>query len=100
MATEKTTVYLDADDYRRLKGLGRKRGAPAAELVREAVAEYVVRHAPAAEPKSLGAFSSGRGDLSERAEALLDGMGRSHEVGHAAGSGTGDRAGKARSRRR
>ena len=74
--TEKTTVYLDADDYRRLKGLGRQRGAPAAELVREAVAEYVVRHAPAQTPTCLGAFSSGRGDLSERAEALLDGMGR------------------------
>lgn len=73
---EKTTVYLDADDYRRLKGLGRKRGAPAAELVREAVAAYIVRHAPRSEPKSLGAFSSGRGDLSERAEALLAGMGR------------------------
>jgi len=74
--TEKTTLYLDADDYRRLKGLGRKRGAPAAELVREAVAEYVVRHALAQTPKSLGAFSSGRRDLSERAEQLLDGMGR------------------------
>ena len=23
--TDKTTVYLDSDDYRRLKGLGRKR---------------------------------------------------------------------------
>ena len=74
--TEKTTVYLDAGDYRRLKGLGRKRGAPAAELVREAVAEYVVRHASTREPRSLGRFSSGRSDLSERAEALLTGMGR------------------------
>ena len=74
--TAKTTVYLDSDDYRRLKGLGRKRGAPAAELVREAVTEYVARHAPARAPKSVGRFSSGRGDLSERAETLLAGMGR------------------------
>ena len=84
--TDKTTVYLDTDDYRRLKGLGRKRGAPAAELVREAVAEYVVRHAPAQTPKSLGAFASGRRDLSERAEDLLDGMGRGTRKG--TGKGT------------
>ncbi|MEI6667046.1 MAG: CopG family transcriptional regulator [Acidobacteriota bacterium] len=74
--TDKTTVYLGGDDYRRLKGLGRKRGVPAAELVREAVAEYVVRHAPQRQPRSFGKFSSGRTDLSERAEALLAGMGR------------------------
>jgi len=84
--TDKTTVYLDPDDYRRLKGLGRKRGAPAAELVREAVAEYVVRHAPAQTPKSLGAFSSGRRDLSERAEDLLDGMGRGVRKGTGKGA--------------
>jgi hypothetical protein len=91
--TEKTTVYLDADDYRRLKGLGRKRGAPAAELVREAVAEYVVRHAPAQTPKSVGAFSSGRRDLSERAEDLLDGMGRGTGTGTNADTNTGTRTG-------
>jgi len=89
MATEKTTVYLDPDDYRRLKGLGRMRGTPAAELVREAVAEYVTRHAPATEPKSLGAFSSGRRDLSERAEDLLDGMGRGTRTGTGASTGPG-----------
>ena len=43
--TLKTTVYLGAADYRRLKGLGRSRGTKAAALVREAVAEYVERHA-------------------------------------------------------
>jgi hypothetical protein len=74
--TQKTTVYLDAADYRRLKGLSRKRGTPAAALVREAVAEYVVRHTPAPAPKSIGRFSSGRRDLGERAEDLLAGFGR------------------------
>ena len=73
---EKTTVYLDASDYRRLKNLARTRGVKAAEMVREAVAEYVVRHAPRRTPQSLGRFSSGRDDLGERAEDLLDGMGR------------------------
>ena len=74
--SQKTTVYLDADDYRSLKSLARGRGAKAAEMVREAVAEYVVRHAPRRQPKSLGKFASGRPDLSERAEELLSGMGR------------------------
>jgi hypothetical protein len=98
--TDKTTVYLDTDDYRRLKGLGRKRGAPAAALVREAVAEYVVRHAPAKAPKSLGAFSSGRRDLSERAEDLLDGMGRGTRTGTNADTNTGTRTGPRPARKR
>jgi len=72
----KTTVYLDAADYRRLKALARAEGRTAAELVREAVAEYAVRRAGRKRPRSLSAARSGRGDLSERAEALLAGMGR------------------------
>jgi hypothetical protein len=74
--TLKTTVYLGAADYRRLKSLSRSRGTKAAALVREAVAEYVTRHAPARAPKSIGGFSSGRPDLGQRAEELLAGFGR------------------------
>src|SRR5205807_1416291 len=47
-----------------------------AELVREAVAEYARRHAPGGRPKSLGAGRSGRGNIAERAEELLRGLGR------------------------
>ena len=72
----KTTVYLDAADYRRLKALARAQDRPAAELVREAVAEYTARRAPRRLPRSLGAGRSRRGDLGERAEELLAGMGR------------------------
>ncbi len=72
----KTTVYLTDTDYRRLKQLARRRGVPAAKLVREAVAEYVRRRTRRRLPRSLGAFRSGRGDLSERAEELLEGMGK------------------------
>lgn len=70
-----TTVYLETDDYRRLKELARAQGRPAAELIREAVAEYAARRGGSALPASLGAGASGRGDLAERAEALLQGMG-------------------------
>lgn len=72
----KTTVYLDGDDYEQLKRISKAKGRPTAELVREAVAEYARRHAPARRARSIGAGSSRRGDLSEKAEELLRGMGR------------------------
>ena len=72
----KTTVYVTAADYRRLKTLARQQGRPTAELVRDAVAEYARRHRRKTLPRSLGCARSGRGDLSERAEELLRGMGR------------------------
>jgi hypothetical protein len=72
----KTTLYLPEADYRRLKALARREGRAAAELVREAVAEYAARRGGVRLPRSIGAGRSGRGDLSERAESLLEGMGR------------------------
>lgn len=72
----KTTVYLRRRDYRRLQAIARAQGRPAAELIRDAVAEYADRHGRSDPPRSLGAGRSGRGDLSEQAERLLEGMGR------------------------
>jgi predicted transcriptional regulator len=72
----KTTVYLDAKDYERLKEIARADGRAPAEVVREAVAEYTQRHRPQRMPKSIGIGHSGRGDVSERAEELLAGFGR------------------------
>lgn len=71
----KTTVYLDTDAYRRLKRLAREEGRSAAELVREAVAEYAERHAARPAPRSIGSIRSGRGDLGENAEDYLGGFG-------------------------
>ena len=73
---QKTTVYLDAGDYRRLKMLAAEEGRPPAALIREAVSEYAARRLPRRKPKSVGAGRSGRRDLSERAEELLNGLGR------------------------
>jgi predicted transcriptional regulator len=75
-STQKTTVYLDAEDYRRLKALVRARHQKPAHLLREAVAEYTARQLPRRRARSIGAAASGRGDLSERAEDLLAGFGR------------------------
>ena len=69
--TTKTTVYLDAADYERLKLMARSQGRPAAELVREAVAEYARRNITSVLPRSLGSGRSGRRDLADRVEDLL-----------------------------
>jgi predicted transcriptional regulator len=62
---DKTTLYLDSDDYRRLKRVAfRRRVAPAA-LVREAIAEYVAQHDTIRAARSVG----------ERAEESLAGFG-------------------------
>ena len=74
--TQKTTVYLDAADYRRLKTLARARGCAPAQLVREAVARYAASESPAKGPRSVGAARTGRPDLGERAEDLLAGFGQ------------------------
>jgi hypothetical protein len=52
------------------------KGRPTAELVREAVSEYTRRNTPRTKARSIGAGASRRGDLSEKAEDLLRGMGR------------------------
>ncbi|MEP6765219.1 MAG: ribbon-helix-helix protein, CopG family [Gemmatimonadaceae bacterium] len=71
----KTTVYLDTADYERLKVIARAQGRPTAALVREAVAIYARSQPLAPRPGSIGGGRSGRGDISERAEELLSGMG-------------------------
>jgi hypothetical protein len=76
-ATMKITVHLDRDDYIRLKALARERGSSPAALLREAVASFVRQQTRNRRPRSLSAGRSGRGDLSRRAEELLEGFGRS-----------------------
>jgi hypothetical protein len=73
---DKTTLYLDGGDYRKLKRIAAGRKVAPASLVREAVAEYVARQGTGPLPKSIGAGASGRADLGERAEEFLAGMGR------------------------
>jgi hypothetical protein len=73
----KTTVYLDRTEYLQLKAIARREGRKTAAVIRTAVAEYARRHARKAKPRSVGIGRSGRNDLSERAERLLTGFGRS-----------------------
>lgn len=75
--TLKTTVYLDATDYRRLKTIAREAGRAPAELIREAVSEYAKRNGRRRLPTSLGAGHGSADDAGARAEELLAGFGRS-----------------------
>lgn len=77
MSTVKTTVYLDAAEYRRLKVLAAREGRSAAELIRAAVAEYARARTEPRRPRSLGIAGSGDGTLAERSEELLYGLGDS-----------------------
>lgn len=73
----KTTVYLDADVYRRLKTLSRSRSMTPAALIREAVAVFTDAHETRRLPRSIGAGASGTGDLASRVdEVLANGFGR------------------------
>lgn len=66
----RTSIYLDTELDLRLKRESRRRGVPMADLVREAIREYL----PAAadrRPPGAGAFASGRPDTAERAEEAL-----------------------------
>ena len=77
MAVQKTTVYLDADEYRKIKAIAKAERRAPADLIREAVAEYAGKHARRAAPRSIGIGRSKRCDVGERAEELLAGFGRS-----------------------
>ena len=75
MKTIKTTVYLNAADYRKLKSLATDQRRSAAELVREAVAEYTARATQRQWPRSIGMGDSGICNLAERYEDMMDGFG-------------------------
>ena len=75
MKTIKTTVYLNAADYRKLKSLATDQRRSAAELVREAVAEYTARVTQRRWPRSIGMGDSGVCDLAETYEDMMDGFG-------------------------
>jgi predicted transcriptional regulator len=72
----KTTVYLEKEDYERIKGIARAESRLPAELVREALSQYVERKGAKRRPKSIGSGHSRKGDVAARAEELLEGMGR------------------------
>ena len=72
---ERTTVYLTEGQKRALARTAQATGRSEAELIREGVDTVTAGHR-IKEP-TLPLFASGRSDLAERADELLDGFGES-----------------------
>jgi len=68
-AMEKTTVYLDAQLRRDLAALSRRLERPQAELIREAIAEYLARQDIPSLPSFVGSISVG-GNIAEEFQEL------------------------------
>jgi hypothetical protein len=66
----RTTIYLDADQEVLIKLEMQRRGRTMADLVREALAQYLGQGA-VEPPPGGGAFASGRTDTAGRAEEAL-----------------------------
>jgi hypothetical protein len=75
---KRTTLYLEPELELLLKLEMRRQGRPMAEIVREALRQYLGRSA-AAPPPGAGAFRSGHRDTARKADAVLarTGFGRS-----------------------
>jgi hypothetical protein len=71
----RTTVYLDDHTHERLQRLAEASGRTQAAVIREAIAVYSSTRGSRRVPRSIGLGTSGRADLSERAEELLEGFG-------------------------
>ncbi|KAB2961948.1 MAG: CopG family transcriptional regulator [Thermoanaerobaculia bacterium] len=67
---KRTTIYFEPELEALLKAETLRRKRPMAELIREAVREYLVRSRPAP-PPGAGAFASGIADTAERSEEAL-----------------------------
>ncbi len=69
----RTTVYLDEETLLALRQLAAMRNRSQAEIIRDALAEYINRAKPEKRPPiaGMGGYRSGRNDISERAEELL-----------------------------
>lgn len=71
LVMKRTTIYLDADLDARLKLESARQRRPMAELIRDAIRDKLDSSAPTMSPHA-GRFASGRGDVSARAEEILE----------------------------
>jgi hypothetical protein len=81
---KKTTLYLDEETDVTLKQLARAQGRSQAAVIREALAVYATS-ADRPRPAGVGAYRSGRSDVSTRAEELLRAAARKARGAAAAG---------------
>lgn len=70
----RTTIYLNEEEALAIRRLSVVRKCPQAELIRDAISEYVKKsdkELHQALPPGVGAYKSGRSDVSQRADELL-----------------------------
>lgn len=70
----RTTVYIDESTESELRRISKKEGRPKAELIREALVDYVAKARARREvslPPGVGRHASSRGDVSARSDELL-----------------------------
>jgi predicted transcriptional regulator len=65
----KMTIYMDDEVALTLRQLAVTERRPQAEIIREAILAYT--KSAGRRPKGIGAYKSGRTDISERAEELM-----------------------------
>jgi hypothetical protein len=71
---KRTTIYFEPELEALLKAETIRRNRPMAEIVREAVRDYIVRTSPAP-PPGAGEFASGADDTGEESERALEATG-------------------------
>lgn len=67
----KTTIYIEPEVALTLRQLAAIQGRSQAEIIRDAILTYTGKSAVRPRPKGIGAYQSGRSDISERAEELM-----------------------------
>jgi predicted transcriptional regulator len=72
----RTTIYLDEHTRERLQSLAEASGQTQAAVIREAIAVYSSTRGSRRAPRSVAMGASASGELSERAEELLEGFGQ------------------------
>lgn len=73
MAKKPYQIYLEEDQYSALQYLAKRRGVTMAELVREAIAQYLLSTPPLEDPamEIIGLGRGNAGDLAERHDDYL-----------------------------
>jgi metal-responsive CopG/Arc/MetJ family transcriptional regulator len=74
---KRTTIMADEDTLLELKAIAQRQSKSTSQVVREALAEYVVAHRSDGRHKNpllalVGLFDGGPGDSSERIEEILE----------------------------
>ena len=74
---KRTTIMADEDTLLELKAIAQRQGKSISQVIREALAKYVLAHRAELQHKNpllalVGLFDGGPGDSSERIEEILE----------------------------